>query len=405
VRVEIWSGWTGNEARAFQRQVDRFNATHPRVLVENLGGVQDDTKTIRAITAGVPPDLFFLWNPTNLGPLVSNDALLPLDSLFGPGKLREDQFLPAALQMGRADGRLYCLPYLVDCTALFWNRDAFRLVGLDPDRPPQTLEELLDAAQRLTKRGASGSIQRLGLDLPDVQLIIVLFGGRLVDAQGRPTANDPHNVAAYRWYQELVKRLGGISQVDSFSAGFGQGQGPNHPFFVGKTAMMLSGEWIPWWVERYAPRLSYGVAPVPYPAARPDLRLSNLVGGNPLCISKESRHPKEALEFLRWVQTPEAQESFALAMNNVPNIRSVLHSPTLTQGSQRKRNYAQFLRLANSPNAQAAPVSPIMGYYINEMQNARDFVIHGHKTPEVALADVQRKVLAELSRANQGAGQ
>src|SRR3954467_10902944 len=77
--IEFWSGWTGPEGRVFQSLVDRFNREHPALFVHNFGGVQDDTKTISAITAGVPPDAFFLWNAGYLGPLAANDAIQPLD--------------------------------------------------------------------------------------------------------------------------------------------------------------------------------------------------------------------------------------------------------------------------------------------------------------------------------------
>src|SRR6184192_3007819 len=51
--IEFWSGWTGREAKVFQALVDRFNHEHPGLTVHNFGGVTDDTKTVRAITAGV----------------------------------------------------------------------------------------------------------------------------------------------------------------------------------------------------------------------------------------------------------------------------------------------------------------------------------------------------------------
>src|SRR5262245_35471938 len=77
--VEFWSGWTGREARIFQGLVDRFNREQPTLWVHNFGGVQDDAKTVRAITAGVPPDACFLWNPGYLGPLAANGALRALN--------------------------------------------------------------------------------------------------------------------------------------------------------------------------------------------------------------------------------------------------------------------------------------------------------------------------------------
>jgi ABC-type glycerol-3-phosphate transport system substrate-binding protein len=60
--IEFWSGWTGREGRAFQAVVDRFNREHPALFVHNVPGIQDDTRTLRALTAGVPPDAFSLWN-------------------------------------------------------------------------------------------------------------------------------------------------------------------------------------------------------------------------------------------------------------------------------------------------------------------------------------------------------
>jgi multiple sugar transport system substrate-binding protein len=398
VHFTIWSGWTGNEGKSFQQRVDAFNASHPNLYLENLGGVQDDTKTIRAITAGLPPDLFFLWTPPNLGPLIENAAVRPLDDLFQKTGFKESQFLKAALDMGRMNGRLYSLPYLVDCSAFYWNKDAFKEAGLDPERPPRTLEEVTQYAARLTKRDKAGNIQRLGVDLTDIQLIIALFGGRLLDEKGHPTANDPRNLEAFRWYLDLAKKMGGISQIDSFTAGYGQSQGANHPFFVGKTAMMFNGEYIPWWVERYAPKMHYGLTACPYPAAHPEEQGADLVGGNPICIPAESRHPNEAWEFIRWVQEPQAQIAFAGALNNVPNVRAVLRSPELTEGSVRKRNYAKFLRFADQPNARVIPNSPVMNFYLAEMVHARDFMLHGDKTPEQALNDVQRKVTEELAR-------
>jgi multiple sugar transport system substrate-binding protein len=396
--LSLWSGWTGAEGKSFQKVVDHFNAAHPAIFVENLGGVQDDTKTIRAITAGVPPDVFFLWSPSNLGPLVANNAVRPLDEPFRASGFKESDFIRAALEMGRVHGRLYSLPYLVDCSGLYWNKAIYREEGLNPERPPETLEELAEIAGKLTHRDRNGNILRLGLDLPDIQLVLFLFGGRLLDERDRPTADDPRNLQAFRWYLDLVKRMGGINQINSYASGYGQVQGANHPFFIAKTAMMLSGEYIPWWIERYAPRLSYGLTACPYPRAAPALHGSNLIGGNPMCIPTESRHPNEAWEFIRWVQSHDAQVEFATALNNVPNVRSVLSDPTLTQGSLRKRNYAKFLRFADQPNARVIPPLPVMNYYLSEITNARDFVLHGDKSPEQALSDVQRKVTTELDR-------
>ena len=398
--ITVWSMWSGQEEQNFQRVLDRYEAEHPGIHIHNLGAVSDDTKTIRALVAGVPPDFFTLSDPSNLGPLARSNALRPLDTLFQQSGLREADFVPASLALCRYQNRLYGMPFLIDDSALLWDKQAFREAGLDPDRPPRTLEELADDAVKLTKRDADGKIVRLGLRPPgDLYHIIALFGGRLIDpATGHITADDPHNVAALTWYKGLVDREGGINAVNEFASGFGRDQGTSNPFYVGKVAMMFNGEWNPYWVARYAPQLSYDVAPAPPPAARPDRARTTWLGGNVFCIPVESKHPKEAWDFMVWMQCREAQVMFAHDMNNVPNMRTVLHDPQLRTGPPFRKRYAVFLDLADSPNAGYFPALPVASRYINEMSTAIDRVLFGEKMPAQALAEVRARVQKELDQ-------
>lgn len=400
VHLTVWSMWSGQEEKNFLRVLARYHELHPNVVVENLGAVNDDTKTVRAIVAGVPPDLFTLSDPLYLGPLAANNAVYPLDEWFMRSGLKEADFVPASLGLCRYKGRLYAMPYLIDDYALFWNRRAFREAGLDPNRPPSTLEQLADYAVRLTQRDASGNLLRLGLQpIGDLNVITQDFGGRLYDAAAnRITCDDAGNLAALKWYVDLINRMGGYQKVNGFAAGFGQAQSANNPFFVGKVAMMINGEWNPYWVSRYAPGLDYDVAPIPPPAGQPERARSTWLGGNMICIPRGSKHPKEAWDLLVWMQTKEAQILFAGAMNNVPNIRAALKSPELREGAPYKRKFAVFLDLADSPNGGHFPALPVANLYSNELNTAREMALDGRKTPEQALKDVRARVQKELNR-------
>jgi multiple sugar transport system substrate-binding protein len=407
VRLSVWSMWTGGEEENFKRVLARYHALHPNVILENLGAVRDDTKTVRAIVAGVPPDLFTLADSLYLGPLAANGAVYALDDWFRGAGLREKDFVEASLYQCRYRGRLFAMPYLIDAQALLWNKKAFRRAGLDPEKPPGTLEELERYAVALTKHDSAGNMTQLGLapvnhktfSAGDIYLFFKLFGGRLYDpAANRLTADDPANIAALKWYAGLVNSMGGGRQVNAFAAGFGQAQGGNNPFFMGKAAMMINGEWTPYWAHRYAPGLEYGVAPIPPPANKPERARTTWFGGNMFCIPKGSRHPKEAWELLVWMQSDEAQILFAEAMNNVPNRISALRSKELRQGAPYKPLFAKFLDLADSPNGGAFPAVPVANLYANEIVNALDLVLDGQKSPESALRDVRERVQKELSR-------
>lgn len=400
--LRVWSMWAGDEEQVFQGVVDHYNRVQDKVYIQNLGAVED-TKIIRSIVAGSPPDFFTLREPGYLAPLAANNALLPLDDWFRESGLREADFVPASLEQGRYQGKLYSMPYLLDAQALFWNPELFRKAGLPPNRPPRTLEQMLDYARSLTLRDANGEIRVLGIRPPDLTYIIGAFGGQFVDpATGAITADHPINIEAARYYRALIEAMGGGKRVLAFTAGFGNEQGTNNPFFLGKIAMMINGQWNPYWFQKYAPHVPYDVAPIPYPARQPHLKRPTWIGQNMFCIPRESKHPREAWEFFVWMQSEEAQVLFAETMHGIPNIRRVLKNPRLravrTAGELWKRGYAKFLDLVDSPNARFFPTTPVATLYLHELATAQDFIISGNKTPEQALRDVQQRVSAEMRR-------
>ena len=66
------------------------------------------------------------------------------------------------LHLGEAEGRYYGIPYTVDLSGLVWNKELFREAGLDPERPPETWDELIEYAQKLTKTNDSGEVEQYG---------------------------------------------------------------------------------------------------------------------------------------------------------------------------------------------------------------------------------------------------
>jgi len=357
----------------------------------------EDTKIIRAIVANDPPEIFTLRDPGYLGSLAGNGALLCLDDLFKQSGLRESDYAPGSLSQCRYNGKLYAMIYLMDCFALLWNKDAFGDVGLDPERPPKTLSELLDYARKLTRRDSNGRIVRIGMMPPDPLIIISAFGGQFIDTKtGMPTADHPRNIEALEWYRRLIEVQGSPEEVNAFQAGFGQEMGINNPFLVGKVAMMINGQWNPYWFQRYGPKVRYGAAPIPYPDHYPEQKIPTWLGGNIFCIPVNCKYPKQAWEFLRWTQTVDAQVLFASTMHGVPNILEARKERSLREGEPWKRAFAVFMDVANSPNARHFPPTPITGLYQYEIYNAADFVRYGTKTPAQALRDVQKRVYREM---------
>jgi multiple sugar transport system substrate-binding protein len=395
VHIEVWTMWTGDEESDFEQVVKFYNKTHPGVVVENVGTV-DDAKTIRAIIAGVPPDLCTLADPSDLGTLAANKAIDPLDNEFQRSGLHAADYTGGSLGICTYQGHIYGLPYLLDCTALMYNKDVFRSAGLDPDRPPATMEEMLDDCRKITKYNSDGNLVRIGLQPVDIQALLSIYGGGFADPKtGRITADNKRNVEAVAFYKRIMLAQGGYQALGE---SFASSTGSFNPFFLGQFGMMFGGEWMPYWAFQYSPNTHYGVVPLPYPSEYPDRKGSVWLGGNPFCIPTGSAHRKEAWDFLLWTQSVPAQEMLAERLKNIPNIRTALADPKLRAGAPWCPYFTKFMDLADSKQASFFPPSPVASFYTNQLNTAIDGVCYGHGSPSQALAAVQSRVEHELDQ-------
>lgn len=401
-RVVVWSMWGGEEGRVFERLLAEYNRSHPSVHLENLSSV-DDEKVIRAIIAADPPDLCTLSDPTDFGAMAANGAVLPLDEFFHRSGLRESDYTHASISQCKYRGRLYAIPYLVDCIVLLWNKDVFRQAGLDPERPPETMEDMVGACKQIAKRGEDGRIARVGLRPPeDTGVLLAIYGGGFYDeATGRVTADNPRNVEALAMYKRIVEAEGGVEAVEAFAKGFQEEQGAYNSFYLGQAGMIFNGQWNTYWIYRYRPSTHYGIAPLPYPRDHPERKGTAWLGGNLFCIPRGSRHVKEAWDFLVWTQSPQGQALFARTMHGVPNIRSALSDPTLRTGEPWRSAFGVFMDLSDSPNATHFPPMPSARLYAQELNNARDSVLYGTRTPQQALEAARVRVQRDMDHYRQ----
>jgi multiple sugar transport system substrate-binding protein len=169
VVVQYWEKWTGNEEQQMRSIVDAFNDTVGReknIYVRYMSITAINQKTLVAIAAGTPPDVAGLWD-SNIVPYATENALEPLEDLAREHGIVGGTYKKAYWDACHYDGHLYALVSTPACVALLYNRLAFeqsagelRAAGLDPHRPPRTLQELDRYADALTKKDASGRCPR-----------------------------------------------------------------------------------------------------------------------------------------------------------------------------------------------------------------------------------------------------
>lgn len=388
--VEYWEKWSGFEAENMKVIVDDFNASQDRLHVRMLSiGGQIEQKFLLAASGGNPPDVIGLFDQNTLN-FSERGALLPLDHLMERDGLKRADYLPRVYNMGVHRGITWGLPSVPACLALHYNKRLFREAGLDPGRPPQTLKELDEYAEKLTKRDASGKLVQLGFSPSDPgwwnPLWPTWFGGRIWDGVNRPTPVTPANIAAFEWAAGYPRKYG-VKDLQAFRSAMTQFDTGQNSFISERVAMQLQGVYMFNFIEKYKPDLDYGVAP--FPAADPSLTDVTLVQADLLGIPRGARHVQEAWEFIRYVQRQEVMEKLCLLQKRFSPLARTSEE---FYEKHPNPNIRMFRRLAESPTGSEWPRTPMVNEYVDEMEAAYERIFLLRETPAEALARVAARM-------------
>ena len=154
---------------------EEFHAEYPNIKINPVyAGSYADTRTkvLAAIKAGETPAIALMFS-IDLYQLLSTGKLYDYNSFCTTEEDQAwlDSFYPGFMENSRIpDGNggylVYGIPWQRSTIIMYYNKDAFREVGLDPECPPTTWAELEDYAAKLTKKDENGNTIRYGVQIP-----------------------------------------------------------------------------------------------------------------------------------------------------------------------------------------------------------------------------------------------
>ncbi|WP_142847540.1 ABC transporter substrate-binding protein [Telmatospirillum sp. J64-1] len=166
----------GPLTKVIDDMVGEFQKENPGVKVNAIyAGNYDDTriKALAALKSGQAAQLSVLFS-IDAYELMEQDAILPFDDVV---ETDEDKawlasFYPGLMENGVIDGKTWGIPFQRSTIVMYYNKDAFREVGLDPERPPQNWDEMVEMGKKLTKPDGS----RWGVMIPSTGYAYWMFG-------------------------------------------------------------------------------------------------------------------------------------------------------------------------------------------------------------------------------------
>jgi len=287
--------------------VAEFMKENPSVKVKPVyAGTYQETivKALTANKSGEPPTTAVLLS-TDMFTMIDEDAIVPWEEL---AKGAEDpawmkSFFPAFMKNSQTGGKTWGIPFQRSTIVLYWNKEAFKEAGLDPNKPPATWAEQVEMARKLTKRDASGNVSQWGIQVPSSGFPYWLFQGfttqndvLLMNEAGNETYYDkPAVVEALSYWVDLSQKH------KVMAPGVIEWGTTPKDFFEKKTAMMWTTTGNLTNVRNNA-KFEFGVAMLP--AGR---RRGSPTGGGNFYLFKKSTPAQQhaAAAFARWMTSAE----------------------------------------------------------------------------------------------------
>jgi multiple sugar transport system substrate-binding protein len=365
---------------------------------------------ITQFAAGTPPDITYTFG---LGQFAERDALMPLDEIWARDGIKGSDFVLGMTEMATYKGKIYAMPAAVDFTPLFWNKDAFKEAGLDPEVPPKTLDETTEFSNKLLKKDEQGNILRLGLDPTSFDewytYWSAIMGISWWDAQNQQvTLNTPEAVKYLEWAVENVKRWGGSEAIMAFRSGKpSKYDFENNPFALGELALMLNGWWMGAPFQEFYPDMKYGVALPPTMNGKPEEQANYPTGGWHLAIANGKNVNVEGAWSLLKYGFWEHPAEFAASSTNGCCVLSQMDKFTelakqSLKGSQMEPYFDVFPEYGKLSKRVASPTFPVSDFAAEQMSRTYEAAILGQKSPKDALDEAQQATEAELKRVLSG---
>ena len=187
----------------------------------------------------------------------------------------------------------------------------------------------------------------------------------------------------------------GVENMRNFIEGFGVSQSAQTPFLSGTEAMVVQGPWMVNFIAKFAPGLEWGVAAVPAADGVGGGQPVTLAQSDVVVIPKGALHPKEAFEFICYLQRQDVAEKLARSQGKFTALSAV--SPGFVEHHPNPA-IGLFIQLARSPAARSVPRLSIWHEYDEELAAARERVQDLKESPAAALGDVQSRMQWKLDR-------
>ena len=426
VDITLWHTYVGLTSRTLNKLADSYNSSQSKVKVEveNQGTSYEELlrKYRQAIPSGDLPAIGVMEDTTtqflaDSGTIIPGGVCAEAD-----GYTEYDDFAEGVRDFYSVDGVLQPASFNVSTVLLYYNRDHFQRAGLDPDSPPETLDEVADYARKIK---AAGVVEKpLVMNMQPWFIEFWLTGAKegLVDNEngrgdGDTTAGAFDNDVTkqiFEWLQSM-QRDGLLNAIPGTEGQY------DHYFALGlqqasmtietSTAVttinaVLEGNLDPaeLGLKEKLPPIDINVDAGPFPGI--DAANQGQLGGGVWYITKAGRAEQQAAawDFVKYVNRPENQALWHLEGSYLPVRKAAAESDEVREFWSSTRP-GKWLKTANDGLQNVDPdwPGPLIGPYTETraaVRGALDGLLFSGGSPDDVISKGNATITTSIEEYN-----
>lgn len=259
-----------------------------------------------AIAAKNAPDVVILSDEGNLE-FIANGSLAPIDSLIKEVDFDKSIVSDSLYKGWTYEGKLYGVPVRAGTSMLSINKKMFEKAGID--KYPETMDELLAAAKKLTTKDVYGICANIHEF--HISQYVHAFGGGWNFGK---TINSPENIQGVQFFVDLYTKHKVAVTPKQIGASW-----DGEVFAKEKAAMSTGGPWYMGYCKETNPNLELMPLPIPKGTVESQTAYS---GG--MAILSASDHKKESMQFIKYALREEASINLYKNVGDAPSASAVM---------------------------------------------------------------------------------
>ena len=382
VKITFWHNYGADVETPYFAEtiIPKFKEKFPNIDVEVVAQGDDQYSKLIVTAMGThsTPDAA-RCDATDVAPFANQDGIIALDEMEGFSQLK-DSVYSGPMSSNIFKGKYYGMPIDTNCKTGVFNMSMLEKLGLK--EPPKTMEEFMDASKKNSPGVPTISVSSVGAW--DILPYFWLFGGVLSDEGFTKTTgylDSKESVDAVVKLMQLHKdKVLTIKDLDGSEDAW-------DGIKAGNYAIMFEG---PWFYPFNANWKELKIAPALIPSYNG--KTASIIGGQSAIIFKDSKHPKEAFEFVKFLLSEEIQTLAGVNMGLMPVLKSVADSDAM------KNNEVWSVYLQQMNTAKARIPSPQKEIIQDTLKDKLSEIFAGTVTPEKGLKEAAALIDAELAK-------